>query len=115
VISLSGRDLLSVDISDRDNPVVKADLALSVDGGSGFWSKAIFLIENREWRKLVLQLRANRHCGFCEAANSDRVMNTITLSNGWPIVGADLRGKLSLCRSKTPSIAQKLVVYFRWR
>jgi hypothetical protein len=106
VLSISGRDLLSVDITDRDNPVVKSDLALSwtvdrvlvhgaylveVENGSSWYYNA---------SKPTLRIAS--------AENSERVFETITLSNSWPIVGAEVRGNVlyvaQASASSSPSI-----------
>lgn len=92
VMSISGRELLSVDILDRDNPVVTSNLALSwtvdrvlvqgnylieVENGSSWYYNA---------SKPTLRIAA--------LANSERVLNTIVLSNAWPIVGAEVHGNV---------------------
>ncbi|MDB6038134.1 MAG: hypothetical protein JWM99_1975 [Verrucomicrobiales bacterium] len=92
VLSISGRDLLSVNISDRDQPVIKADLPLS-------WTvdrilvKDAYLIEvenGAAWYYNGTQPTLR----IADAANPEGVLNALTLSNAWPIVGAEVHGNV---------------------
>lgn len=100
VLSVSGWELLSVDISDRDRPVVKGELTLAfpvdrvlvhgdylvqISSGSDSWTGG----------EAAVRLSAK--------AEPDRVLSELRLGN-MPIVGATVRNsKLHLAQSSVPS------------
>jgi len=94
ILSLSGRELVSVDAADRSNPVVKSSLELAWTTSRVF-PKGDFLVELDEvnyagWGtpQGPLSLRVTRK------ANRDHLASTLTLPRSDAIIGATMRGSL---------------------
>lgn len=94
VLSLSGRELVSVDATDRANPELKSTLQLSWTTSRVF-PKGDFLVEMDEvnyagWGAAAepLSLRVTRK------DNRDHLASTLVLPNADPIIGATMRGSL---------------------
>jgi hypothetical protein len=96
IISVSGRELLSVDATDRDDPVVRSEteLAWPVDRVFVLGDYVLELEAGSRWENEVTpRLRV------AGIGNPERVLNSLTLK-GMPVTGAALReGRLYLFQS----------------
>jgi uncharacterized secreted protein with C-terminal beta-propeller domain len=92
VLSISGRELLSVDISNRDQPAIKANIPLSWTVDRVFVAGAYLIeVENgAAWYSNGTQPTLR----IADAVDSERVLNIVTLSNAWQIVGAEVHGNV---------------------
>jgi hypothetical protein len=105
IISISGRELTAHDATDRDHPALKASLSLS-------WPVS----QVRLVGGYLLEFERGNSYGYWGSASTpavirvaradqpDRVLESVTLTNGLPISGVDVRdGKLYVAQSRSQS------------
>lgn len=88
ILSISGKELLSVDASNRDRPVLQAELKLAWTANRIFVEdNYLVTIENgsawsTEWPAAIR---------VSSTASPDRILEEYTFSNDMPVIGADVK------------------------
>lgn len=100
ILSISGQDLLSVDATDRDHPAVRAQLELSWSADRVFVQGDYLVTLASLWNnasQVVLRVAA--------VADPDRVLGTLTVTNGLDLLGSTARdGRLYLLQGTSTQI-----------
>lgn len=105
ILSVSGGELVSADITDRDHPQVRSVLALSESVDQLFVSgDRLVQIANGSW-DAALQAQTAPKIRLCPASDPDSAFASLTLTN-LPVVGADLRDGLLYLLQRGPDTSR---------
>ena len=102
IVSISGRELLGVNATDRDHPVVSAQLDLSW-AVNRVVASGEFLVEISD--AATWYGAPNAWLRVVSASDPERVLNRLELTNGLPLLGASARdGKLYLAQGESGNV-----------
>jgi hypothetical protein len=104
ILSIAGNELLVVDASDRDNPIVKSETELAWPVSKVF-AQGAHLVEISSSSGWIWNSQAPGTIRIAPADNPNQILNLISLKSELPIVGSSLKeNRLYVLQGKSAEI-----------